>query len=278
MTEQDDDIPDDKLLDMPEEALPGDLSRLWAIRSNLLHQRETDELNRELAGDAYPRMLLPWDDPREMRKVEEKRRREQLANEQAIREISERQDRLLQRIEEEEARIDERRREIDDNALRLRDGRRVYVDGDRYRDGQGTLLTGSDEAEAARQHEYRPDASTWQQKQDIDHRYAEAKKLKNEILADRQGGQGTPQDEAKKLDGYEKEFADKIEAKASQPVTDYAAALAMDGYQLSSVPAFTAAADPASVEASRKPSDTGSQTADIKKPAQPFGGDGIKLG
>ena len=29
----DDDIPEDKLLEMPEQALPDGLSRLWAIRS-----------------------------------------------------------------------------------------------------------------------------------------------------------------------------------------------------------------------------------------------------
>src|SRR5438876_9597713 len=144
----DDDIPEDKLLEMPEQALPDGLSRLWAIRSGLLHQRQVDELNRERAGDAPPRMIFPWTDPREIRRIEERRRREQLAYEQALREISERQDRLLLRIEEEQARIEERRREIDDNALRPRDGRRVYVDGGGYRDEEGRALTGADEAEA----------------------------------------------------------------------------------------------------------------------------------
>jgi hypothetical protein len=91
----DDDIPEDKLLEMPEQALPGSLSRLWAIRSGLLHERQLDELNRELAGDAPPRMIFPWTDPREIRRIEEKRRREQREYEQAMREISERQDRLL---------------------------------------------------------------------------------------------------------------------------------------------------------------------------------------
>ena len=41
-----------------------------------------------------------------------------------MREISQRQHRLLLRIEEEQGGIDERRREIDDDALRLRNGRR----------------------------------------------------------------------------------------------------------------------------------------------------------
>lgn len=99
--------------------LPDGLSRLRAIRSGLLYERQVDELNRELAGAAPPRMLMPWNDPREIRKVEEKRHREQLAYEQAMSEISERRDRLLLRIEEEQARTDERRREIDDNRLQF---------------------------------------------------------------------------------------------------------------------------------------------------------------
>jgi hypothetical protein len=102
----------------------GGLSRPWAICSGLLHERQLDELNRELAGDAPPRMLMPWTDLREIRKIEEERHREQLADEQAMREISERQDRLPLRIEEEQGGIDERRREIDDDALSLGDGRR----------------------------------------------------------------------------------------------------------------------------------------------------------
>jgi hypothetical protein len=54
--------------------------------------------------------LMPWDDPREIERAVEKHRRDLLAYEQQMRDISERQDRLLLRIEEEEARIDDRRR------------------------------------------------------------------------------------------------------------------------------------------------------------------------
>jgi hypothetical protein len=46
-----------------------------------------------------------------------------------------------------------------------------------------------------------------------------------------------------------------------------------DDAQISAVPAFTAAASPVSRETIRQLTDdeTGAQTADIKKPAQPFG-------
>jgi hypothetical protein len=272
----DDDIPEDKLLETPEQALPGDLSRLWAIRSGLLYQHQADELNRELAGDAPPRMLMPWTDPREIRRIEEKRYREQRENEQAMREISERQNRLLQRIEEEQARIDDRRREIDDNALRLHDGRRVYVDGERYRDGEGRVLFGAEEAEAARQHEYRPDASTWSQKQEIERRAEDAKQLKEKILQDRESGQERPEDASMRLSGYEQEYHDKIEARAQQAPADYGSADYMAEYALSAVPAFNAAANPASRETIRKltDDDSGAQTAEIKQELVPVAGEG----
>jgi hypothetical protein len=179
---------------LPEQALPGDLSRLWAIRSNLLHQHEADELNRELAGEAPPRLIFAWTSPYEKHRIEEKRRSEQLEFEQAMLEISEHQDRLLRQISEEQVRIAERRKEIEDNTLRLDDGRRVYVDGDRYRDGEGRFLTGTDEAEAARQHEYHPHASTWAQKQEIERREKDAQDLKDKIEQDGASGQGTPQE------------------------------------------------------------------------------------
>jgi len=284
MTEQDD-IPEDEFLEMPEQALPGDLSRLWAIRSNLLHQREADELNHELAGDAPARMIFPWTDPHEKRRIEEKRRREPLAYEEEMIENEQRTERLLLRIDQEQAKIDERRRQIDDNALRLRDGRRAYIDGDRYRDGEGRVLTGADEAEAARQHEYHPDASTWADKQEIDRRADENQRLKAKILKDRQEAmgasatEGNTQAAAQRLDGYEKEFAEKVQAREeamaaaatggnnTQSVTDYGTDDYMnafaDDHQISAVPAFTAAASnvkPATPQ-NPKEEDTGTATA-----------------
>jgi hypothetical protein len=277
MGQDDAETPEDKLLEMPEQAVRGDLSHIWSVRSGLLHQQETDEINRELAGDAPPHLIYAWSSAAEKRRIEEKRRREQLAYEHEMLEITEHQTRLLHEIEHEQLRLAERRKEIEDNALRLQDGRRVYVDGDRFRDEQGTFLTGADEAEAARQHEYRPDASTWKEKKDIDDKYAAAEKLKDKIIADRESGEGTPQEQAAKLDGYEKEFAEQVQTKAAGPLIDYGSA---DNFDLSAVPAFTEAALPVSRETIRQltDDDTGAQTADMKKPAQPFGGGGMKLG
>lgn len=265
----DDDEPEDKLLEAPTPGAGVDLSRLWAIRSNLVHQRELDELNRELSGNAPPRMLMPWTDPHTKQLVAEKRRRDQRAYEQAMLQISERQDHLLQLIEQDQARVEERRKEIEDNALRLHDGRRVYVDGDRFRDEQGRVLSGADEAEASRQHEYRPDAPTYQQKQEIDRQAQKLNTLKEKILRDRERGQGTPEEASQRLSGYEKEYRDKVEARTEQAPVEFGSADYMQAYGLSSVPAFTAAAAPVSRETIGKPADdnAGTQTAELKQPA-----------
>jgi hypothetical protein len=193
--------------------------------------------------------------------------------------IRERQDRLLLRIEEEQREIDKPRKQIEDNALRLRDGRRVYVDGDRYRDGEGRVLSGPDEAEAARQHQYQPDTSTWEQKQEIERRAADIKRLKDKILTHREEGI-SPEEAGNRLSGYEKEFHDKIEARASQAPIDYGAVDHMTDYGVpSAVPAFMEAAGNVTSETVRKPADgeTGTRTAELQKTLRPSGQGALKL-
>jgi hypothetical protein len=282
-TEDDlDTIPEDKLLALPSEALPGGLSRLWAIRSNVIHEREVNELALELAGDTSRHLMIsPEKDPKEKqrRREEEERRRAWLAYEEAMRGIAERSDRLLARIEDEQREIDKRRKQIEDNALRLHDGRRVYVDGDRYRDGEGRALTGADEAEAARQHQYQPSASTWHQKQEADRQEGEMRNLKDRILKDREEGIA-PEQAGQKLSGYEREYHDKLEKRAAQAPADFGGADYMADYGVpSTVPAFTQAADPVTRETIRKPADeeTGTQTAEMQKTSRPSGQGGLKL-
>src|ERR1700722_226950 len=95
-------LTEDELLVLPEEALPGDPSRLRAIRSTEAHERDFDELLLELAGDTSRHLMIsPEKDPREKQRREEQHRREQqLAWEQQMREIRDRQDHLLLQIEE----------------------------------------------------------------------------------------------------------------------------------------------------------------------------------
>jgi hypothetical protein len=93
-------------------------------------------------------------------------------------EYKERSDRVLAQIEEQQHALLRRRQEIEDKALRLHDGRRIYIDGDQYRDEQGDILQGRDRDQAADQHRQCPDASTWRDKKEIDDKYAEADRLK----------------------------------------------------------------------------------------------------
>jgi hypothetical protein len=243
----DDDEPDDKLLSAPEQQDSSD-SVASSRRSILTHEHQMAQLYAEQNGTAPARMLMPWSTPREKQRLEEEHRKQQLAVEQQMRVIAERQDLLLQQIEQEQAQVAVRHQEIEDNAMRLRDGRRAYVDGDRFRDGEGIVLTGADEAEAARQHEYRPDASTWAEKQENERQAEELKTLKQKIVNDKAGGQGPPSAQEARLDGYEKEFTAAVHgrqdamnaepAKNAPSLPDYGNANYMDDYQLSSAPAF----------------------------------------
>jgi hypothetical protein len=286
MSSQDDDIPDDKLLTLPGEAISGsDAPSLRAKRANLQHERDFEEFNREMAGDAPPRMLFPWTDPREAKRLEEKHRHEQLQIEQEMREIAERQNRLLLQLDEELAEIEERRKEIEDNAIRLRDGRRVYVDGDRFRDEQGRVLTGADEAEATHQHEYRPDASTWVDKQENERREEEAQKLKRKVLKEKESAEGTPEQQSAQLDSNEKAFAEEVHARQSamsavqatsrtaSAIPDYGDGDYMAEYQLSSAPAFNEASGIAKAVPDKEPKDDDGEAVrqELKQPTQSFG-------
>ena len=116
-----------------------------------------EELNRELSG-AYTRhvMLFPGQSPEEKRRREEEEARRRYV--QAMLDIQQRSDRLLAAIEFRENEIDRHRQEIEDRALKLHDGRRVYFDGTGYRDETGRVLAGSDATEAEVLHRERPDA------------------------------------------------------------------------------------------------------------------------
>lgn len=48
----------------------------------------------------------------------------------------------LARIDEQQRELEKRREDIDDRAIKLHDGRRAYVNGEGYVDGQGRELTG----------------------------------------------------------------------------------------------------------------------------------------
>jgi hypothetical protein len=55
---------------------------------------------------------------------------------------------VIANIDKEQAAVLQRLKEIDERAIKLHDGRRAYVDGDRFRDESGKVLQGKDHEEA----------------------------------------------------------------------------------------------------------------------------------
>src|SRR5665213_3396438 len=135
MSEPDEDdlnaLPEGELLTLPEGSIPpGWLTEFFARRAALIHQQDSNELALELSGDSSLHLMIFRDmDPNEKRRRKEEEDRRRLLAEQELQEYCERSDRLLARIDEQERIIAKRRQEIEDNALKLQDGRRVYVDG-----------------------------------------------------------------------------------------------------------------------------------------------------
>lgn len=252
-------IPEGELLALPGEAIPpGRLTAFFTRRAEAAHQHEIDELVLELSGDSARHFIIfPGTDPKEKRRREEEERRRAWLAEQEMLEYSQRTERLLAQIDGQQRAVEKRRKEIEDNALRLHDGRRAYVDGDQYRDEQGRVLEGRDRDEAAEQHRQHLDASTWHERQKTIDEAEKLERLKQKVLKD--GGEGAPEEKQLRLSGYEQEFQQQIEARAQQAPVDYGSADYMaaygDNYQLSTVPAFTRAAIP-SHETTGQPSDT----------------------
>lgn len=239
------DITDDEMLALPGENIPaGRLTAFFTRRAEIQQQRALNELALELSGNGRRLMIFPDQDPRQRQRHEEEQERALFAYEQAMREIRERQDCLLAVIEEHE-RIDRKRLgEIENNALRLHDGRRAYVDGDRYRDEQGRKLTGADHDEAAARHREKPDASTWAARQGIQERLDEHERQRQRVLKEREETERDAKNlSADELDrkrreaegritAEEKEFNEKVEKAyadgSSKATADTGAAYSAD--------------------------------------------------
>jgi len=227
MPSRDDDIetmPDGDLLTLPSGNVPsGLLTLLWARHSALIYQRRIEELNGELSG-AYTRhvMLYPGQSPEEKRRREEEEARRRYV--QDMLDIQQRSDRLLAAIEFRENEIDRHRQEIEDRALKLHDGRRVYFDGTGYRDETGRVLAGSDASEAEVLHRERPDAPTWQERQKTIDQYDEMERLRQKVLQEEKqaaaGGQGLStaemeqrrNDAQARMSSYEQQFDAQVKA------------------------------------------------------------------
>jgi hypothetical protein len=261
----DEDIPEDELLSIPSDNL-FNLSRLRTVRSTLLYQKQMTELAAERAGTARPFTLFPDRDPR-ARHEEEERRRALLAQEQATQEVRDHADRLLLRLDEQQHEIDRRRTELEGRALHLHDGRRVWIDGDQYRNDSGAILQGNDHDEAQSLAAVQPEAATWAEHEHIRLWADRTKRLKEQVLSERErAAEGDPARLEERLSGYEKELQEESEERASH----IAAASVNYGdpdYSdlLSSQPSFNAAAHAESAVAPADKTEADSASADNKR-------------
>jgi hypothetical protein len=260
----DEDIPEDELLNLPSDGLAG-LSRLWIVRSGLLYQKQMNELAAERAGTARPFMLFPDRAPHAREREEEERRRALRAYEAAMQEVRDHADRLLLRLDEQQHEIDRRRAEMEGRALHLHDGRRLWIDGDQYRDDSGVILQGTDHEEAEALARERPEAATWGERERVRESQEQLDRLREKIVREREG-QGDPAQAEHRLDGYEKELQAQMEQRREQVAS-------ADYMSLTSTADFNAAADPAAPVLTAGKQDT----EETKKAPRPSGQGALTL-
>ena len=137
------------------------------------------------------------------------------AEEREHEEFAERSAVLLQRIHDQETEIIEESRELDKRTIKLADGRKVYIDGDTYRDDRGRELDSHSRAEAEQLHLDHPDAATWQEKREIDRQWQETERLK------RKAEQASENGDQKVLSATEKEVQTAVTARVNSKTPDY---------------------------------------------------------
>lgn len=177
-------LPDDELLNLPTANLrPGELVRAFQLRAVLAVKKLA-----AAQPDDFSLMLMA--------------ERKEEAKETAHEEMQRREALLLAQLEMREHELAEQSERLDARTIKLDDGRRVYVDKDKYRDEQGSELKDADRAQAEIHHLDHPDAATWQEHQEIERQKQATAELRQKV---EKLDQGSP--EAKKaLAGYEKQF------------------------------------------------------------------------
>src|SRR5262245_2805701 len=125
-----DTIPEAELLALPGEAIPaGRLTAFFTRRAELLRQGEWDEMVLEHNGGTLRHfMTFVENDPKAREAREEAARRKEKEDELERLAYIERSNRLLADIEAQQRAIARRRQDIEDRAIRLRDGRKAFVD------------------------------------------------------------------------------------------------------------------------------------------------------
>jgi hypothetical protein len=172
--------------------MPGELAR--SFKAHAAHAQKVEEAEAQHVAHRSDRQL---DEDKEREDEETLHHREEIV--------------MARLAEREEALLAEAQR-LDDRTIKLHDGRRAYVDGDRYRDAEGKELTGADRAQAEVLHLEQPHAATWQEQQKLTKQWAETETLRRNIEAAQAGAPGT--DETAAVSAAEKmlDRSKKIEA------------------------------------------------------------------
>jgi hypothetical protein len=197
-------LPDSELLNVPTDNLrPGELVRAFQVKAV-----ETAKKLAAAQPDEVTLMLLA-------------ERREE-AKEAEHEELHRREERLLAELDKREQELFERAEGLDTRAIKLDDGRRAYVDGDKYRDAEGRELKDADRAQAEIHHLDHPNAATWQEKHDLDEQFFAATRMRHQIEELQEGKAGA--NEATVLSRYEKQLQTQSSGALSRaPVAaDYA--------------------------------------------------------
>jgi len=146
----------------------------------------------------------------------------------ALEDFREREDRLIAAIEDNHLETLRHLQDIDDRAIKLRDGRRAYVDGGDYRDKDGSLLRGADRDEADRLKTR--NSSTWKEKSEWQARNDREALVLHDLREDRQkldsasGKYGSMTDSQRaKLVGEENALVSKYEKETNDLTKTYSA-------------------------------------------------------
>ena len=192
-------LTDDELLDVPlGNLVPGELARSFRV-----HAKQEQKLEQAAALHLAERL--------EVHQEEAKREEEE--------ELHERELTVLAEIAEREEKLRVEAELLDERAIKLHDGRRAYVDGDKYRDGDGRELTGADRAQAEVLHLEQPQAATWQEKHQIDEQAQRMEQMRRDI--ERAHASNAGPNEAAILTRYEKQLKTSDAASPAGGLPDY---------------------------------------------------------
>jgi hypothetical protein len=201
---------DQELLSLPESNIPpAKLGLFLARRSEIIEKREAEGIALGLTPGYDGRR--PTRDGAQAEQDEQRVMQRYLL---AVQDFCDREDRLIETIEDERRETLRHLQEIDDRAIKLHDGRRAYVDGSNYRDKDGVFLLGNDKDEADRLRT--GTSSTWAEKSQYDLASDTENHLLRNLREDRQKLNGAMNNRSHQIDSERVDDLKEHQALLSQ--------------------------------------------------------------